>query len=143
MGKQSRWQRGRMPDVPAEQREPDEHLLSCGHFGPRIEVPRGLGFEDLHPDLREILVRMDRKEAENLASGLQILVCLEPRDFARMRTILKFINIIYGIGWVLKWSVATFLTALGAVTLAGEQLQKIWGWLSNLLKLARLWPPGS
>ncbi|GJE78104.1 hypothetical protein [Methylorubrum suomiense] len=137
MGKQSRWQRGRMPDVPAHQREPDDDVLSCGHFGPRVDMPRQQGFEDLHPDLREILVRMDKKEAENLANGLQILVRLEPRDFVRMRTILRFINILYGIGWVLKWMVATFLTALGAVTLAGEQIQKIWGWLLSLLKLVR------
>jgi len=126
-----------MPDVPAHEREPDERLLLGGRFRVGDDLPRGLGFDLLHPDLQEILVRLDKKEAENLAHGLHILVRLEPHDFARMRTILRFINIIYGIGWVLKWSVATFLTALGAVTLAGEQLQKVWGWLLTLLKLIR------
>lgn len=137
MGKQSRWQRGRMPDVPAHEREPDDDVLSCGHFGPRVDLPKQQGFEDLHPDLREILVRMDKKEAENLANGLQILVRLEPRDFTRMRTILKFINILYGIWWVLKWMGGIFFGTLATVSLAGEQIQKIWGWLSNLLKFVR------
>ncbi len=124
-----------MPDVPAEQREPDERLLAGGHFRAGGDpLARELDFGDLHPDLREILFRLDKKEAENLANGLQILVRLEPRDFARMRSILRFINIIYGIGWVIKWMGGIFFATLGAVSLAGDQLLKIWGWLLNLLK---------
>ena len=137
MARRSRWRAGEMPDVPAHEREPDERLLAGGKFRLGDNLPRELGFDLLHPALQEILVRLDKKEAENLAHGLHILVRLEPKDFARMRTILRFIDIVYGIGWVLKWSVATFLTGLGAVTLAGEQMQKLWGWLLTLLKLVR------
>ncbi len=126
-----------MPDVPAHEREPDERLLLGGRFRIGDDLPRGLGFDLLHPDLQEILVRLDKKEAENLAHGLHILVRLEPKDFARMRTILRFINVVSGIWWVVRWSVTTFLMGLAAVTLAGEQVQKVWGWLLNLLKLVR------
>lgn len=137
MAGQSRFKRGSMPDVPLHARERDDELLSCGHFGPRIDQPREIKFDHVHPLLQEILVRIDDEEAKNLKQGINILVRFEPQDFARLRLVLKLINILFGLGRVIKWSVASFLAGLAAVVLAGEQLQKVWGWAMNILKVIR------
>lgn len=132
-----RYARGSMPDVPLHEREQDAELLSCGHFGPRITQPRPVQFDQVHPLLQEILVRIDDEEAKNLKQGINILVRFEPQDFARLKLVLKLINILFGLGRVIKWSVASFLAGLAAVVLAGEQLQKVWGWVLNILKMVR------
>ncbi|QEE37942.1 MULTISPECIES: hypothetical protein [unclassified Methylobacterium] len=137
MASKSRYQRGSMPDVPHHEREPDVELLSGGHFGPRVAQPQRIEFDQVHPLLQEILLRIDDEEAHNLKQGINILVRFEPTDFARLKTVLKLINILFGIGRVIKWSVASFLAGLAAVVLAGEQLQKVWGWVLNALKMVK------
>lgn len=137
MAKGSRFQRGSMPDVPHEKRDPDIELLSHGHFGPRIDQAPRIEFDQVHPLLQEILIRIDDEEAKNLKQGINILVRFEPEDFTRLKTVLKLINILFGIGRVIKWSVASFLAGLAAVVLAGEHLQKIWGWILSALKLVK------
>lgn len=135
-----RWRRGAMPDVPLDQRERDADLLAGGHFGnylPGTGTPRLIEFSDLRQDLQEILYRMDEAQVANLKTGLHILVRLEAEDFKRLRTVLKLINVLFGIGKVLKWSVASFMAGLAAVVLMGEQLQKIWGWALNFLKMVK------
>jgi hypothetical protein len=129
-----------MPDVPAEEREHDRDIAGVGRFGPYprgARGPRVHGFEDIHPDLQEILVRMDDDEAKNLKQGLNILVKLEPADFARLRGVLKIINFAYALWRIIKWSVAAFFAGLAGVVLAGEQIQKIWGWCMTALKVLR------
>lgn len=126
-----------MPDVPHHERERDTELLSHGHFGPRIETTPRIEFDQVHPLLQEILIRIDDEEAKNLKQGINILVRFEPEDFVRLRAVLKLINIIFGIGKVVKWSVASFLAGLAAVVLAGEHMQKVWGWVLNALKLVK------
>jgi hypothetical protein len=133
--KQLRFRRGSMPDVPLHQRDRDSELLSHGAFDARGNQPRIIEFSDLHMDLQEILYRMDEAQVENLKTGLHILVRLEPEDFARVRAALKAVSVIAVLWRVLKWSVASFFAGLAAVVVAGDQLQKIWGWVTNALKV--------
>lgn len=137
--KPARYERGGMPDVRLEDREPDEDVLSCGELGPYLKK-HGTGrprLEQMHPTLQEILVRMDENEIDNLSQGLHILLRLEQKDFGRLKTVLKFINLVYGIVRIVKWTVGSFFAGLTAVVLAGDQLQKVWGWILNLTKAIR------
>lgn len=90
----------------------------------------------MHPDLQDILVRMDEEEVANLKDALAILTRLEKVEIARVKAILKLVGVLVGIWRVIKWSVASFLGGLAAVSLAGDQLLKIWGWISKILASA-------
>lgn len=95
--------------------------------------PRPPSWGQIHPALQDILVRMDAQEVATLKEALAILMRLESVEIARVKAILKLVGIFVGIWRVIKWSVASFLGGLAAVALAGDQLLKIWGWMTKLL----------
>jgi hypothetical protein len=129
-------ERGSIPEPDLQDREPDRDVLSGGEHGPfsRGErIPR-FTFDQMHPSLQEILIRMDREEIALFNRGVKLLTSLEEKDLDRFKLSLKVFGAVLLLWRGIKWSVGAFLAGLAAVSLAGEQIQKLAGSVLKLIK---------
>lgn len=127
--------RGSIPEPEPWDREPDAALLACGELGPFMKTGRPrFEFGQMHPDLQEILVRMDREEIALFNQGVKIITSLDKKDLERFKLSLKVFGVFIAIWRGIKWATLSFLAGLAAVSLAGDQLVKIGGWFLKVLK---------
>lgn len=131
--------RGSIPEPALMDREPDQDVLGYGAHGPfpPTQNSMDLSFERVHPNLREILIRMDRQEIAMFNQGVRLLTSLEQADLDRFRLSLKVFGAVLLIWRGIKWAVLAFLAGLAAVSVAGEQIQKVGGWVLKLMMIFR------
>jgi hypothetical protein len=113
-----------------------------GHAGPYVKgqmstAPEPHRWEQMHPSMQELLIRMDQEEALAFNRAVKIITSLDQKSLENFKLSLKVFSGLLSVARLVKWLVAAFFTGLGAVSLAGDQLQKIGGQLLQAIKFLR------